>query len=173
MAGQRRPRETELADELRRLSIDLPAVLAAVPVPVYVVSRTGIVRWLNAAALEVFGDRRGEHYSVLVAPEARQLVDEQFARKILGTAPSTSYEAVLLTHDGAKIYVDLDSVQVGDDDEVVGVFGLAEPEGPADPDAAKVRLTPRQREVLVLLGRGASTEQIADELHLSKETVRG
>ena len=172
MAGHRRPTDTELADELRRLSIDLPAVLAAVPVPVYVVSRTGIVRWLNAAALEVFGDRRGEHYSVLVAPEARQLVDEQFARKILGTAPSTSYEAVLLTHDGAKIYVDLDSVQVGDDDEVVGVFGLAEPEGPAGPDAAKVRLTPRQREVLVLLGRGASTEQIADELHLSKETVR-
>jgi two-component system, NarL family, nitrate/nitrite response regulator NarL len=35
-----------------------------------------------------------------------------------------------------------------------------------------VRLTPRQNEVLQLLGQGASTEDIASMLHLSKETVR-
>jgi DNA-binding NarL/FixJ family response regulator len=33
-------------------------------------------------------------------------------------------------------------------------------------------LTPRQGEVLNLLERGRSTEQIAAELHLSTETVR-
>jgi PAS domain S-box-containing protein len=155
------------------LSIDLPAVLAAVPVPVYVLSRAGTIRWLNQEALDVFGDRRGEHYSVLVAPEARQLVDEQFTRKILGTAPMTSYEAVLLTRDGQKFYVDLDSVRVGDDAEVVGVFGLAELERPVTPPAAaNVHLTPRQLEVLMLLARGRSTTQIAAELHLAKDTVR-
>lgn len=173
MASRRRPTRAELADQLRRLAIDLPAVLAAVPVPVYVVSRSGIIRWFNHEALEVFGDRRGEHYSVLVAPEARQLVDEQFTRKILGTAETTSYEAVLLTREGEKLYVDLDSVRVGDDAEAVGVFGLAEPERPvARPEAANVHLTPRQREILALLARGCSTEQMAGELHLSKETVR-
>lgn len=173
MAAHGQPTNAELADQLRRLSIDLPTVLTAVPVPVYVVSRTGIIRWLNEAALEVFGDRRGEHYSALVAPEARQLVDEQFARKILGTARQTSYEAILLTREGEKVHVDLDSVQVGEDAEVVGVFGLAEPERLVSPAAAKdVHLTPRQREVLGLLARGCSTKQIAAELHLSTETVR-
>lgn len=172
MATRRRPTHVELADQLRRLALDLPAVLAAVPVPVYILSRNGVIRWLNHAALEVFGDHVGEHYSVLVAPEARQLVDEQFTRKILGTAQATSYDAVLLTRAGEKLHVDLDSVSVGDDAEVVGVFGVAEPEGPVAPAGADVHLTPRQREVLTLLARGCSTDQIADELHLSKETVR-
>jgi DNA-binding NarL/FixJ family response regulator len=34
------------------------------------------------------------------------------------------------------------------------------------------RVTPRQSEVLRLLERGRSTEQIAEQLHLSVETVR-
>jgi PAS domain S-box-containing protein len=173
MAARKRPTRAELANQLRRLDIDLPATLVAVPVPVYVVSRRGVIRWLNDEALEVFGDRIGEHYSVLVAPEARQLVDEQFTRKILGTAGTTSYEAVLLRRDGEKLFVDLDSVRVDDDAEVVGVFGLADPGGPVVPaGAANVHLTPRQREVLSLLARGCSTEQMAGELHLSKDTVR-
>jgi PAS domain S-box-containing protein len=154
------------------LSIDLPAVLAVVPVPVYVVSRRGIIRWLNDEALKVFGDRRGEHYSALVAPEARQLVDEQFTRKILGTALTTSYESILLTRDGEKFHVDLDSVRVGEDAEAMGVFGLAEPQRPVAPAAASVHLTPRQHEILTLLTRGRSTTQMAAELHLSRETVR-
>jgi PAS domain S-box-containing protein len=163
----------DLAEELSRLKIDLPAVLAAVPVPVYVISRNGTVRWLNRKALEVFGDRRGQHYSVLVAPEARQLVDEQFTRKILGTAQETSYEAVLLTRDGDRFYVDLDSVRVGDDAEAVAIFGLAEPERPATARRVRdVHLTPRQLEVLKLLAGGCSTAQIAERLHLSPQTVR-
>ncbi|HEY7794071.1 MAG TPA: LuxR C-terminal-related transcriptional regulator [Gaiellaceae bacterium] len=163
----------DLAEELSRLKIDLPAVLAAVPVPVYVISRNGTVRWLNRKALEVFGDRRGQHYSVLVAPEARQLVDEQFTRKILGTAQETSYEAVLLTRDGDRFYVDLDSVRVGDDAEAVAIFGLAEPERPATARRGRdVHLTPRQLEVLQLLAGGCSTAQMAERLHLSPQTVR-
>ena len=35
-----------------------------------------------------------------------------------------------------------------------------------------MHLTPRQNDVLQLLGQGASTEDIASMLHLSKETVR-
>jgi DNA-binding NarL/FixJ family response regulator len=36
----------------------------------------------------------------------------------------------------------------------------------------ELRLTPRQAEVLRLLERGRSTEQIAEDLGLSRETVR-
>ena len=35
-----------------------------------------------------------------------------------------------------------------------------------------VELTPRQEQVLRLLGEGASTDEIAAALHLSRETVR-
>lgn len=171
--ASRRPPIRELADELRRLPVDLPAVLAAVRVPVFVLDRSGTFRWLNDAALETFGDRRGEHYSAVVAPESRQHVAEQFSRKILGGATTTSYDATLVARDGEKLHVDIDSVRVGDDAEAMGVFGLAEPEHPAAPvTAAAVHLTPRQREILALLARGYSTDHIASSLHLSKDTVR-
>jgi DNA-binding NarL/FixJ family response regulator len=41
-----------------------------------------------------------------------------------------------------------------------------------EPVNAHPSLTPRQSEILRLLERGKSTDQIAAELHLSKETVR-
>ena len=57
-------------------------------------------------------------------------------------------------------------------DHIVGVFGqlvgeLQEPQAAPHPD-----LTPRQVEVLRLLEHGRSTRQIADDLHLTTETVR-
>lgn len=56
---------------------------------------------------------------------------------------------------------------------VVGVFGLAaRPPVPSPPLRAHPRLTPRQLEVLRRLAEGASTAQIAEELHIARETVR-
>jgi DNA-binding NarL/FixJ family response regulator len=63
-----------------------------------------------------------------------------------------------------------------DGDTVVGVFGVTaragtrEPQAPATP--ADLGLTERQFEVLQLLAAGKSTGQIADELNVSKTTVR-
>ncbi|MGZ4392356.1 MAG: helix-turn-helix domain-containing protein [Gaiellaceae bacterium] len=62
-----------------------------------------------------------------------------------------------------------------DGDTVVGVFGItapAAPKGPQPSEAADLGLTKRQLEVLQLLAEGKSTGQIADELVLSKTTVR-
>jgi DNA-binding NarL/FixJ family response regulator len=67
--------------------------------------------------------------------------------------------------------VEISSVPLMNGERVVGVFGLLE--GPLDGPALPLpHLTPRQSEVLRLLEQGRSTQQIADELHLSTETVR-
>jgi len=57
-------------------------------------------------------------------------------------------------------------------ERVVGVFGLLEGHPDEKPAAPHPHLTPRQVEVLRLLERGRTTNQIADELHLSAATVR-
>ena len=57
-------------------------------------------------------------------------------------------------------------------ERVVGVFGLLT--GPLDDEASAppAHLTPRQAQVLRYLEQGRSTKQIAQELHLSTQTVR-
>ena len=61
---------------------------------------------------------------------------------------------------------------VYDGEHVVGVFGQVS-DIVEEPHAhPQLKLTPRQAEVLELLERGRSTKQIAQELHLSPETVR-
>ena len=57
-------------------------------------------------------------------------------------------------------------------EQVVGIFGLIEDRPDQNPTVPHPHLTPRQAGVLRLLEQGRSTKQIADELHLSTETVR-
>src|SRR5262249_53186694 len=55
---------------------------------------------------------------------------------------------------------------------VIGVFGQVKHLEDRTPAPAHPHLTPRQSEVLGLLEHGRSTEQIAQELSLSVQTVR-
>ena len=57
-------------------------------------------------------------------------------------------------------------------ERVVGIFGLLHGRADDAPSTPPAHLTPRQAEVLRLLEHGRSTKQIAQELHLSPETVR-
>jgi DNA-binding NarL/FixJ family response regulator len=57
-------------------------------------------------------------------------------------------------------------------ERVVGVFGLLTGTVEEESGPPPAHLTPRQAEVLRLLEQGRSTKQIAQELHLSTETVR-
>ena len=73
---------------------------------------------------------------------------------------------------GNRMLVEVHSVRLLRGDRVVGVFGQLDHDPVPVPLNAHPSLTPRQSEILRLLERGKSTDQIAVELHISKETVR-
>jgi PAS domain S-box-containing protein len=157
---------------LDEMGADLEDALEAISVPSYVIDASGVVRWLNPAAMKLVGDVRGRQYTSVVAPEDTRRARELFAQKVMGTADVTDSEAMLLDEAGERVPVEISSVPLRREGRVIGVFGQFSkgPEKPAHPPDP--RLTPRQAEVLELLAQGRSTGQIAGELTVSKETVR-
>jgi PAS domain S-box-containing protein len=150
---------------------DVERALDSVSVPSYVLDTTGVVRWINPAAERLLGDVRGRHFTSVVAPEDRPRASELFTRKLLGSS-ATNAKGVLVSTDGTRLPLEVSAVSLMNGERVVGVFGLIA--GPLEdqPTAPHPALTPRQAEVLRLLEQGHSTKQIAEELHLSTETVR-
>ena len=155
-----------------RIPGDLQGALHHVKVPCYFVDRFGVIRWINHATRELVGDVRGRQQSSVVAPEQAREARESFTRKMLGTERSTNAEVVVVDQNGARTLVEINSVPVEEGGRIVGVFGMVphlEPDAAPKPHA---HLTPRQNQVLHLLAHGRSTAQIAQELHLSVDTVR-
>ena len=64
------------------------------------------------------------------------------------------------------------SVPLTRGEHVIGVFGQIADVVEEPQPHPELRLTPRQAEVLRELERGRTTAQIAEDLHLSRETVR-
>lgn len=153
----------------RRASIDLTRTLARVRVPSAIADRRGIITWLNAAARAAFGDLQGRPFNTVVASEHVAIVERELQR-VLDGAPVTDYEVDVLTVDGRR-RAQISSVPIEGGDAWHAVFGVAVTR-PTRRAAAFAHLTPRQSEVLRLLSQGASTDDIARALHLSKETVR-
>jgi PAS domain S-box-containing protein len=153
----------------RNRSIELTKTLERVKVPSLISDRRGTITWLNDAAKRVFGDLLGRRFTDVVAPDDVPVVERQLARKLRGT-PVTDYEVEVLTVDGTRRRAQVSSVPIAGGDDCHAIFGVALPRAPRAPSSP--RLTERQREVLQLLGEGASTDEIAASLHLSKETVR-
>jgi PAS domain S-box-containing protein len=151
---------------------DVQGALQDVSVPCYVVDRFGVIRWLNPAAEELVGDVRGRQQSSVVAPEYAREARESFTRKVLGTEKSTDGTVVVLGPDGERIQVQISSVPLYDGGRIVGVFGLVPQRETTAAPEPHPHLTPRQTQVLHLLAHGRSTQQIADELYLSRDTVR-
>jgi len=150
----------------------LHLALEEVNVPSYLIDRTGVIRWINPACEELVGDVVGKQASSVVAPEEKRRVLEAMARKLAGTERVTNGSVVVIGTTGGRIDCEVSSVSLMEGHRLVGVFGqfsdIEEEAAPAPPP----HLTPRQVEVLRLLQRGASTDQIARELHLSTQTVR-
>ena len=157
---------------LRALGADVEEALERVNVPSYVLDRAGVVRWTNEAARRLVGDQVGRHFTSVVAPEETRRAQELFTRKVTGNSEVTDAAMVVVDTKGEHIPVELSSVPLRRGEHVVGVFGqvsnlLDEPH-----THPELHLTPRQAEVLRLLERGRSTTQMAEELGLSRETVR-
>ena len=152
---------------------DVADALERVNVPSYVLDTTGVVRWINPAAKRLVGDVVGQQFTSVVTPATRRRSQEMFMQKVLGTASVTDAELVLLDGAGGQVAVEVTSVPLLRGGRVVGVFGQATnlPDEHLPPPA-HAPLTRRQAEVLRLLEAGRSTQQIAEELHLSRETVR-
>jgi PAS domain S-box-containing protein len=151
---------------------DIEQAIEEVNVPSYIIDSTGIIRWINPCAERLVGDVRGRQFTSVVSPEEKRRSQEVFAKNVAGKANVTDVGVVLLDEAGERVAVEISSVPLRDGNRIVGIFGQvshvpAEPPAPPHP-----ALTPRQGEVLRLLEHGRSTGEIAEELHLSRETVR-
>ncbi len=157
---------------LDELGHDVEEALEHLNVPSYVLDEHGIIRWINPAAERLVGDVRGRLFTSVVAPEEKTRAQAEFAKKVLGTETTTDAEVILVDEAGNRVLVEVHSVRLVQGERVVGVFGQLDHDPLIEPVAALEVLTPRQTEILRMLELGRSTDQIADQLHLSRETVR-
>jgi len=151
---------------------ELARTLQHVNVPSAIADLEGVVTWLNDAAMELFGDLRGQSFFSVVAPEDVPVARRQLELKLGGGTPVTDYEIDVITKEGSRRRAEISSVVIEGGDQCHAIFGVGlplyrPPSPPRDP-----RLTPRQNEILHMLAEGMSTDQVAAMLHLSKETVR-
>ena len=171
MSGRPAGRTLSAMSKLRTLGGDLEGALDRVKVPSYVIDSHGIIRWINEAAYKLVGDVRGRQFTSVVAPEETRRAREAFSKHFV-SQEDVDAQVILLEEDGDRVLVEVSSVCLYEGHRVIGVFGqLVDVEEEVVP-APHPHLTPRQSEVLRLLEHGRSTEQIAEELHLSVETVR-
>jgi PAS domain S-box-containing protein len=152
--------------------VDVEDAISRVRVPAYMIDPQGIIRWLSPAAQKLVGDVRGRHLTSVVAPEETKRARTIFTRNLFGPPTGSDNKAVVIGADGERLSVEVSAVPVRSGDQVIGVFGQVKDIDEEEPPAPPEHLTPRQGEVLGLLDRGLSTEQIAEELHISTETVR-
>jgi DNA-binding CsgD family transcriptional regulator len=154
---------------------DILGALERLPVPIFAIDRHMTIRWLNQAARELVGDREGERFTNVLESGSVPVANQAFAQKVLGNVASTEYHVSLRRRDGTLVRAEISSVGIRDGQRIVGVFGLVEIDDEAPPPRSTdgdVSLTPRQAQVLHLLARGCSTEQMAEQLGVAEDTVR-
>jgi PAS domain S-box-containing protein len=168
---------SELAEKVAELGGDIHGSLQEVPLPMYLIDRKGTVVWLNDAAEQLVPGAVGKKFTDALAPDQVHTARRNFALRIMGQAPFTDHTTTVRLADGGRQEVDISSVPLRKGHAIVGVFGVirgrhpvAETQPPASQTAPT--LTPRQAEVLRLLGIGLTTRQMADQMGLSQETVR-
>jgi PAS domain S-box-containing protein len=157
---------------LDELGAEVEDALERVRVPAYMIDPHGIIRWLNVAAMNIVGDVRGKHFTSVVVPEETRRAKEIFYRNLTGPREGSDNRGIVIGADGERVSAELSAVPLTRGGHVIGVFGQVLHVYDQTPPPPPPHLTPRQNEVLHLLEHGRSTNQIADELHLSTDTVR-
>jgi PAS domain S-box-containing protein len=155
-------------------TLDLSGAMDELAAPACVIDRDGRYRWLNRAYVELFGDRRGQPFVDTIVPEMRALARTNFARKVVGKT-TLVYDLRVIDRLGNAVTLRTTSAPLRQDGEVVGVFGIGIPldsETVPKETSSFDGLTPRQLEVLRLLGEGLETHEIALRLGIAEETAR-
>ena len=161
------------AELFAALSSDALSMLEAIGVPAYIVDCHRRIRWQNAASIDLVGDLRGRLDASVLEPDDLERARESFARKLNG-APQTELGVSVARRDGTRVRVLVNSVALRNiDGLMIGSFGLVQVLGELDPSVERPpRLSPRERETLTHLAAGCSTAQMAEQMSISKETVR-
>jgi len=160
--------------ELEALGARVDRVLEKITLPAILIDRSGRVRWQNRACIELLGDHRGAPYADLIAPDYRRESLERFTGFIFGADISNDFELAANGASGLRIRVAVTTVPICDDDRrVVAILTIAKDSFPERRSSAIARPLPtRQRQTLQLLAAGRSTNEIAAELGVSRETAR-
>jgi len=151
--------------------------LEFIDLPAYVIDRKGTLLWANKAVSRLIGDRVGHSFLSFVSPDMRQRCTAQLARKLVA-GEATEFNLTVFDPVGRRAQLRVHSAPLRRiDREIVGVLGLALPREarqrePSPRPLEDVQLTPRQAEVLRLLGEGLSTDAIASRLGVAVETAR-
>jgi DNA-binding CsgD family transcriptional regulator len=163
---QRRPVPPEFAGHV-------PPALERVSVPAYILDRDGRIQWLNPAAEAITGNAIGRMFTEVLAAADAIGARPIFERNLRG-APHSDFSLDLVRPDGQATRVQISSAALGPVGSAVGMFGLVLPAAARETGggARSDKLTRRQHDVLQLLAEGASTDQIAEQLVVSRETVR-
>lgn len=156
---------------LKALSGDVESALEHVRVPAYVIDRHGIIRWTNAAAGEIAGNVLGLQFTSVVTPEDRVRGREVFTRNLFGPSRGSDNRVTIVAR-GERLDIEVSAVPLKRGNHVIGVFGQVKRIYDTHSPPPHPSLTPRQTQVLRMLEHGLSTDQIADELHLTVKTVR-
>jgi PAS domain S-box-containing protein len=168
-------------------------VLDQVDLAVIATDADGVVTTWNARAETVYGWSReeavGRHISDLTVPdEGRATAEEVMAAIQRGEAWQGSFrvcrkdgsvftayvkDSPIHDSEGQLIGIVGCSIEIADPDLAQAVRSLISDNNNHGPHGRRTRtLSPREREVLALLARGLTGEQIAERLVLSPETVR-
>ena len=165
-------------------------VLDQVDLAVIATDADGIVTTWNSRAERLYGWAReeaiGRHVADLTVPEtSRRRAEEVMAAIQRGESWQGAFQVKRRDGTTFTAYVK-DSPILDDQERLIGIVGVSIEIGdPALAEAVRANLvsgnhtgrrtrtlSPREREVLALLARGLTGEQIAERLVLSPETVR-
>jgi PAS domain S-box-containing protein len=167
---------TDLALKLKALGGDIHGPLEEVSVPMYVLDREGTIVWLNDAARRLLPGATGKRFTEVLAPELVHPSRRHYTLRMLGQEPFVDHQIAIKTSSGDRHELEISSAPLRKGHRIVGVFGVMRSEQrkvPRPGEATAVpRLTPRQHEVLRLLGAGMTTQQMAARMNVSVETVR-
>lgn len=162
-------------ERLDSLAAGLRSALANLGATVAIFDLDGRLVWANAAAARLLGPVEGRHFSELIASADRERGRAGFQRKLEGEAVVTDCEIAVLGAAGREVTLQVSSVPLCDGGRVVGALAFGAPRKPGvgdDAGPATSPLTPRQHEVLLLLGEGLTTREIAGRLGIAHETAR-